>query len=387
MSTLTRRSVLGGLCSCSAVTLAACHPANAPEGPISAGYRPSLTSEEGGLWEEMDKAEHETRISRFRIRDAELDAYVKEIVCRLAAQQCADVRVYVMRVPYFNAEAAPNGMILVWSGLLLRTQNEAQFAAILGHELGHYIQRHSLQRMREIRDKASAAAWLGASFGAAGGLAGLALLGGIPGFSRDQEREADRIGFELMTKAGYRPSEVPRIWQNVIAERDSDPEHKERDVFFKAHPDPEERETTLRRLADAAGPIGDTYVERYQGQIRSLRGSMLEDELKLREYPRTLVVLQEIVATVGEDGEIAYYTGEVYRQRDGTGDAKKAREAYERAIALGGFPPELHRSLGLMQMRAGEKVQAQQSFARYLQLRPEASDRAMIQTYLKPQGS
>ncbi|HUN46717.1 MAG TPA: M48 family metallopeptidase [Stellaceae bacterium] len=386
MITLTRRSLLGGLCSCSAAALAACHPTNAPEGPVAAGYRPALSSEEGGLWQAMDKAEAESRTSHFRIRNAELDAYVKEVVCRLAAEQCADVRVYVMRVPYFNAQAAPNGMIQVWSGMLLRTQNEAQFAAVLGHELGHYLQRHSLQRLRDLRDKASAAAWLGASFGLAGGIAGLAVVSGVPGFSRDQEREADRIGFELMVKAGYRPSEVPRVWQNVIAERDSDPEHRERDVFFKSHPDPEEREATLRRLADAAGPGGETYVERYQGQLRSLRGSFLEDEIKLRQYPRTLIVLQEIVAAVGEDGEIAYYTGEVYRLRDGAGDDKKAREAYERAIAFGTYPPELHRSLGLMQMRAGES-EAHQSFAKYLQLRPEASDRAMIQSYMKPQGS
>jgi predicted Zn-dependent protease len=384
---VTRRSVLGGLCSCSAAALAACHPTNAPEGPVTAGFRPALSSEEGGLWQEMDKAEAEIRTSRFLLRDQELNAYVREVVCRLITDQCVDVRVYLTRVPYFNATAAPNGMIQVWSGLLLRTQNEAQLAAVLGHELGHYLQRHSLQRLRDVRDKRSVGTWLTVGFGLAGGLASVSLLASTFSFSRDQEREADRIGLELMTKAGYRPTEVPRMWENLIAEQNSDPEHNERDVFFKMHPSPEERAATLTRLAQAAGPGGETYAERYQRQVRSLRGSLLEDELRLRQYPRTLVVLREIVSAAGEDGEIAYYTGEVYRLRDGEGDGTRAREAYERAIAYGNYPPEIHRSLGLMQMRAGETLEAGQSFAKYLQLRPEASDRAMIQSYLKRQGT
>ena len=57
-------------------------------------------------------------------------------------------------MPQFNAMMAPNGMMLVWSGLLLRVENEAQLAAILGHELGHYLERHSVEQLRAAKDRA-----------------------------------------------------------------------------------------------------------------------------------------------------------------------------------------------------------------------------------------
>ena len=55
----------------------------------------------------------------------------------------------LVRTPYFNASMAPNGMMQVWSGLLLRVDNEAQLAAVLGHEIGHYLARHSVERLRD----------------------------------------------------------------------------------------------------------------------------------------------------------------------------------------------------------------------------------------------
>ena len=73
----------------------------------------------------MDRAEAQLRRSPFVLRDEKLRAYVQDITCRLASQHCPDVRVHLVRTPYFNASMAPNGMMQVWSGLLLRVENEA----------------------------------------------------------------------------------------------------------------------------------------------------------------------------------------------------------------------------------------------------------------------
>src|SRR3546814_5968134 len=83
-----------------------------------------------------------------------MHAYLVEFMQRLSRHFSSDMRVYLMRTPYFNASMAPNGMMTVWSGLLLRVNDEAQLAAILGHEMGHYMQRHTLARMRDMRSKA-----------------------------------------------------------------------------------------------------------------------------------------------------------------------------------------------------------------------------------------
>jgi beta-barrel assembly-enhancing protease len=385
MTPLSRRVVLGGLCSCSAAALASCAAVNAPEGKVTAGYKPELASDEGGIWQLMDKAEKDVRTSRSLIRDATLDAYVDDIVCRLADDHCRDIRTYVLRTPVFNASAAPNGMLQVWSGLLLRTQNEAQLATVLGHELGHYLQRHSLQRLRDVEAKANFGAFMSVGFGAVGALASLPLLASIYGFSRDQEREADAIGYELMVKAGYRPIEAPRLWDQIVAEEKADKFHKS-SYFFASHPAAEERAATLREKAsETAADTGDTYTERYQAHLKGMRTMLLDDELRLRQYDRTLVVLAAVKESWPADGELAYYQGEVYRLRDEEGDAKRALAEYDRALALGDVPPELHRSAGLVHLKSGERDLAEASFRKYLELRPNPSDGEMIRSYIRSQ--
>ena len=81
----------------------------------------------------------------------QLNQYVQELACRLAGDHCPDIRVNLVSTPQFNASMAPNGMMQVWTGLLLRVENEAQLTAILGHEIGHYLARHSVERMRQIK--------------------------------------------------------------------------------------------------------------------------------------------------------------------------------------------------------------------------------------------
>src|SRR3546814_16579073 len=103
-----------------------------------------------------------------------------------------------MRTPYFNASMAPNGMMTVWSGLLLRVNDEAQLAAILGHEMGHYMQRHTLARMRDMRSKADIGAFLG-GLGIVGGIAQLTLLASNFAYARDQRSEERRVGKESVS--------------------------------------------------------------------------------------------------------------------------------------------------------------------------------------------
>src|SRR5205085_5684426 len=96
--------------------------------------RPAADSDEGGLWAMMDREELRIRRSPLTLRDAGLQAYLRGLVERLVPAHAPDIRAYPVRMPLFNAMMAPNGMMIVWSGLLLRVENEAQLAAIVGHE-------------------------------------------------------------------------------------------------------------------------------------------------------------------------------------------------------------------------------------------------------------
>ena len=157
---MRRRRFVGG-CGAAGLGMMAAASALAEVGewPMPARFsRPDLASDEGGLWALMDRDETRLRRSPLLMADASLRDYLQGVVCRLGGEHCADVRVYPMRTPWFNASMAPNGMVQVWSGLLLRVDNEAQLAAVLAHELAHYLQRHSVERLRDARGR-SAATW------------------------------------------------------------------------------------------------------------------------------------------------------------------------------------------------------------------------------------
>jgi Zn-dependent protease with chaperone function len=352
--------------------------------------RPALDTDEAGLWMAMDRAEGTLKRSGHVMTDAALTGYVRGVICKLASAHCGDVRVYVVRTPQFNATMAPNGVMQVWTGLLLRTENEAQLAFVLGHEVGHYLRRHSVERWRDARLKGDVLAFFSLGAAAAGigfvtPVVQLATLASIYAFSRDNEREADEMGFELMVHAGYDPREAARIWEALVKERDAG-DDKQPLLFFSTHPSPDERIATLRALADKASVAGQPAVvgrDEFLAATLSHRATLLRDELRRRDFKRTAVLLDRLVDAGDAPGTTHYFRAEMYRLRADDGDSEKAIASYEQALATGAAPIDAHRSLGLVFMKQGEKARARAAFVEYLTRRPGADDREMIEAYLR----
>lgn len=357
---------------------------------IQPGQRPPVASDEAGLWMQLDRVEQNLKTSGRLLHHPAMNAYVRDVVCRLAGPYCADIRVYVVQTPHFNASMAPNGMMHVWTGLILRAENEAQLAYVLGHELGHYLRRHSVQQWRDIRSKSTFLVYLnllmaGAGVGFVGPLAELATMASVFGFSRDSEREADGVGFELMVKAGYDPREASKIWEALLKERaalkESGPP-----IFFATHPSTEERVDTLKALAQRALGTGSNARigrEEYLAATLPLRATLLRDELRRREFAGCQVLLERLFESRVGLGELHYFQGELYRLRNEAGDTDRAIAAYQKAVEQADAPPETYRGLGLLFTRAGEKEKARAAFDRYLRERPDADDRAMVRAYLE----
>lgn len=392
---MNRRGFAFGSLAAGGFALAGCQTTTREPGqPLAAGlqpgYRPDQKQTEAGLWQISDRIEQETRTSPYRVRDPALEIYVKDLACRLGNDYCRDIRVYVLRTPHFNASMLPNGCMQIWSGLLLRAENEAQFAAIVGHEIGHYLRRHGVQRFETLRNSAEFAVFLGLGLGVAGlGLLGdaatLMVLAGNQSYSREHEREADEMGLDLLAKLGLAPSEASKVWQQVIAEEDAAETKRQRDFLFASHPAPQERMDMLAQLAAAkpSPPDGwQTGVDRYQAILRPHRRWMLNDEVRLRRPGPSLVLLDRMLASAPEDGELHYYKGEVLRLREKDNDLDLALEQYGLALAKTGAPPETYRARGLVQMKKGERAAADESFRTYLDQRPDAEDRLMIRSYM-----
>ncbi|MBI5279635.1 MAG: M48 family metalloprotease [Burkholderiales bacterium] len=346
--------------------------------------RPGLDSDEGGLWAMMDREETRLRRSSFIIKDDALQAYLYQLVCKLGGEHCQDIRVHIARTPHFNASMAPNGMMQVWSGLLLRCENEAQLAAVLGHELGHYLERHTLERMRDIKSKAGLATFL-AVFGVVGAVAGLGVLVTSYAFSREQEERADRIGMRLMQRAGFDGRQAAVVWDNLLGELKitGGEEAGKRSALFATHPPVADRRDGLLRLAGEAG--GSLGAEDFERVTASHRLGWLQEEVRRGQFEESLVLFDRMLKRRPEDVQVLYARGEVFRLRDGTDDLQRAADDLVRATASDNTPAEAFRSLGLVHRRRNDMPAATAAFQRYLALAPEAGDAGLIKTYLPGQ--
>lgn len=380
-----------------AVALALALTACASQAPIrdnKPGTTPTAGSDEAELWYAMERAETELQRSPLRVRDPALNDYVRKVACEVAGEYCKDLRVYVMDVPQFNASMAPNGVMLVWTGALLRARDEAEIAFVLGHEAGHFRAQHSLRQWRRIKDTSAA---LGVfqvlAYGA--GAPTTAMLGSLAGyatlfkFTRDQEREADRLGFQSIVAYGYDPRAGVDLWARMKREEDTR-KYGKPSAIFSTHP------ATAERLADitaAAQAVPDPPRERRRNEYRTATRPYLEHwldaEVARREYAASLLVIGELLKdSPAEDrGVLTFYLGEAHRRRNADGDRAAAAKLYAQAVALPGAPPAAWREHGFALRDAGSTGAARAAFQNYLAAIPQADDRAFVQREMDKLGA
>lgn len=355
--------------------------------PSAHGYEPQDELEKG-LWYEMAEQERELKRSKFLVEDPALNAYVRGVLCRMVGnERCAAARLYIVRVPQFNASMAPNGVMIVNTGLLLRMRDEAQLAAVLGHEFTHFEKQHSLRLFKDIRKKSDILSWLSfVPIPYAGMVGQIALMGSIFGFSRDMEREADAGSVGELARAGYDPGAAGTIWAQLGAEMDAtaaERGHKSRKDknggMFATHPRSTDRMATLAELAAAqasAGP-GDNRAAEYRAAIGPWWARLIDDQVSLNDFGGSEYLLATLA---GGDwtADLLYARGELYRARAKGGDFLAAAEFYREAIARGDAPLESWRGLGLALLRAGDPAGGQAALRDYLARRPDAPDAQML---------
>jgi len=150
-----------------------------------------------------------------------------------------------------NAFAMPGGKIGVFTGILKVAENQHQLAAVIGHEVAHVTEQHSLERVN--REMTTQAGVIGATAAMGGSQAAydLVSMGAQIGLSlpygRGQEREADVVGLDLMADAGFDPRESVKLWKNMARESKGAPPE-----WFSTHPSSDTRiDDLIERLPDA----------------------------------------------------------------------------------------------------------------------------------------
>ena len=198
------------------------------------------------------------------VRDPEIESYVESIGYQLVTHS-DDNRLpftfFILKNPVVNAFAAPGGVVGINSGVLLNANNESELAGVMAHEISHVTQRH-MARTYEAASRFSLpmmAAMIGAiALGIVNPGAGQAALAVISGasaqyqinFTRENEVEADRVGMQLLARAGFDPRGMPDFFKNLQqVTRYSGSNAPE---FLQTHP------LTTTRIADATARA-DSY--------------------------------------------------------------------------------------------------------------------------------
>jgi len=362
---------------------------------IGPGYR-AVDQDEKGLWQLMERVEEEVSGSNLLIKDPRLTSYLGTLIGNVGGPAAKDMRIYLARIPEFNAVMFPTGFAVIFSGLLLRMRNEAQLAGVVAHESAHFLRKHQLRQWRDARRKTDVFSFLAMGAGVAGGAAGiyagdlvqLAQLGTILSllrYNRTLEAEADAMGVRLLAEAGYDPTAMSETWQQLIGELDMSAKYrrKKRDrdfSLFSTHPAPESRMADLRISAAEAklpGRSYDAYRDRYLAALASTRPTLLDDQVKLNDPGASQYVINTL-AKDGWNGLLRFHEGEIWRLRNRSGDDVRAAQGYAASILYADAPADAWRWHGIMLLKQGRSTEARAAFAHYLKMAPNAPDAPLV---------
>lgn len=233
--------------------------------PVSGHKQLIFMSESGEVQVDQENSPHQISADYGAVQDTDLNRYVSSVGNQLAALSHRPDMPYSFRVVnavYVNAYAFPGGTIAVSRGMLANMDSESELAAVLGHEIGHVCSRHAAQQYTTgmlgsavvtaaamiVQQKKKEYAGLVSGLGA---VASGALLAR---YSRADERAADALSLEYMTKGGYNPAGCISLMDMLRKTEKEKPNVIE--MLFATHPMSEERYQTA----------GRAVAEKYQAQ-------------------------------------------------------------------------------------------------------------------------
>ncbi|HSF54063.1 MAG TPA: M48 family metalloprotease [Algoriphagus sp.] len=213
--------------------------------------------------------------------DPELQQFITEKGLEMAAvshRPKLDYHFKVVDSPVINAFAVPGGYVYFTRGIMAHFNNEAEFAGVLGHEIGHVTARHSVIQQRNQM------------IGQLGLIAGLVFVPELAdfveplsqgmqiallSFGRDAERQSDELGVEYSSRIGYDATEMAGFF-NTLERQGAKQGASEIPEFLSTHPSPGERNVTVAKLAeewkaklDLTNPSvnRDAYLKRIDGIV------------------------------------------------------------------------------------------------------------------------
>lgn len=392
----------GGFVSGLAVTvllLSGCHSTRVA--PISAkGFQPE--SDEQLLWKSAETVHRYLEQNDLLVEDPTATEMIEKIGDRVrtaAGIPDVEIHIHIVRDPFLNAFALPNGHVYFHTGILARMENGDQLATLLGHEITHFVQRHSLREDRAERNRqtvyrtaavilALAAAGFSGDPNAAqmmlqlsGQIADVVIAAQTAGYSRDLEREADRLGFRAMANAGFDPKESVELFR-LLDEETGDIQEP---FYFGSHPHMEERIDSMQSLlleeTTAARPV-DEDID-YDGAVSEIRLINSQLDLKIGRTELARHTIERVLASEPQNPKGLFALAELHRRYGIDDDSEElAVDGYLAALSADPDHANSHRELGLLRIDRGQCSDARVHLRRYLDLAPQSPDRSIVEAYI-----
>lgn len=361
--------------------------------------------EETALWDRARSHENRLREAGTIIDTGHMEQYIAGLAARMIGDRLDHLGItlefVIVEEPVLSAWAYPYGTIGLHTGLLVRMDNEAQFAAILAHEISHFLQRHTYAEMLDAEKQGKIGKGLGF-------LASLALAKetgsfnkgvmdaagelwenlSTSGYSKDNEYVADEEGLALMARAGYSLDEAIPAFE-ALAENAvygaADPRK-----MWSSHPRLEDRIENLhkeirkakRQKGYVAGGVPEPAVY-YRGIAPALMINAKLD-LKERQFGRMRDALEKYLAVHPEDAEAHFLLGESYRSESPLGpDFQQAQAAYRAALQQDPAYAPAYQELGMTHRIQQQNELARLNLQKYLEFAPDAPDAGIIRGYLE----
>lgn len=357
------------------LSLAGCATTGGVTSLKSAKDTENLQENERRVWHEAAGYDDTIERSGQIYENKRATAYIQDVMDRLYPEFKGKIHVRIYDSTQLNAFALSNGSIYINLGMLARIENEAQLAAVLGHETVHFTEKHSFLQRVSTKNLAAFAV-SGIPFSS------LAAASSISGYSQDLEREADAKGYERLVKSGYDPHEAHKVFQHLADEVKA--LDIEEPYFFSSHPSLIDRIEEFKSLSINHKGGGRKGSKTYNKIMSSIRLDTLRKDIGQDRFKSVILVMEDSKMRGHYPPAGYYYLGEAYSRRDEKGDAKKALDAYKKAEKLSPKFAPTYMKLGMHYMKSGNKGQARKYFKSYLRLAPKDSrDRAYVQQYLK----
>jgi predicted Zn-dependent protease len=350
-------------------------------------------NDERRLWIRSDEEQKKLDGSGYLYEDTDLEAYLNDVAKKLQTSNVyskINFKIKVLKNPFLNAFAFPNGKIYIHTGLLARMENEAQLATLLAHEMTHSTHRHAVRSFRDIKNRTDFLATMGivtGGFGAIGSmvqvLGQIGTMAAVTGYSRNLETESDTVGIQLMIDAGYDAGESPKLF--VYLKEGLKEEDKTEPYFFGSHPRLNDRINNYESLLKTKYsnvPAGIKNKEEFLIITSELLLDNAVLDLKAGRFNVAEKGIEKYLSLKPDEARAYFLLGEVSRQKSEDRDIDMAKENYLKAISMNTTYAEPHKSIGLIYLKNGEKENAKEHLEMYLALRPDAHDKAFIESYI-----